>query len=104
MSTLEKLNALLEHSREEPGFLDAQGVAVQEKLSCPYCEKAYLPCTLEKLNCLLEKSLTAYLKKTYLPSTLEKLKKNALLKHSREEPRLLDAQGVAVQEKLSCPM
>ncbi len=50
-STLEKLNALLEHSREEPGLLDAQGVAVHEKLSCPYCEKAYLPSTLEKLNC-----------------------------------------------------
>ncbi len=52
--------------------LDAQGVAVQEKLCCPYCEKAYLPSTLEKLNALLE--------------------------HSSEEPGLLDAQGVAVQD------
>jgi hypothetical protein len=28
--TLEKLNTLLEHSREEPGLLDGQGVAVHE--------------------------------------------------------------------------
>jgi hypothetical protein len=69
--TLEKLNCLLEHSRKEPGLLDARGIGVHEKLSCPYSEKAYLPSTLEKLNCLLE--------------------------HSREEPGLLDAQGVAVQ-------
>jgi hypothetical protein len=119
-SSLEKLNcllekgltALLEHSREEPGLIDAQGVAVQEKLSCPYCEKAYLPSTLEKLNALLKHSreepglldapgvavhekLYCLLVKSLVVFIVRKL--NALLEHSREEPGLLDAQGVAVQ-------
>jgi hypothetical protein len=92
LCTLEKLNALLEHRGEEPGLLDAQGVAVQEKLTCPYCEKAFLASTVEKLNCLFEKSLIANL------STAEK-SLNSLM---RRESRSMKSLVVHIVRKLVC--
>ncbi len=78
-STLEKLNALLELSTAEKSL---DSLMRRESRSM----KILVVHIVRKLICLVR--------------TLEKL--NALLEHSREELGLLDAQGAAVHEKLSC--